>query len=83
MQGGSIPPSSTKSGIYQGKYTEMDGGVVPPSNTRVDQGRCGGIVALIRLSTVETSAGEAGYRSRGTEIGRMTSGDPSIDVRRS
>ena len=58
----------------------MDEGIVPPSKTLDDQGRCGGIVALTRLSTVETSASEAWHRSRGTEIGRMTSGDPSIDA---
>ena len=58
----------------------MDGMIVPPSNTLVDQGRCGGIVALTSYATVDMSAREAGYRSRGTEIGRMTSGNQSGDA---
>jgi hypothetical protein len=63
-----------------GEMLRMDEGIVPPSKTLNDQGRCDGIVALTSHSTVETSASEVGCRSRGTEIGRMTSGVPSSDA---
>jgi hypothetical protein len=72
MQGGSIPPSSTKSAIYQGKYPRWTKGLFPRPTFPPDQALSAELAASTRHN--ECSArivGDLRGHPR-TEIGRMT-----------